>query len=48
MSETLVRLGYFAVVCLISSYYLVCYYGVILILYNIIIVVISVIPIELF
>ena len=29
MSETLVRLRYFAIVCLISSYYLVCYYGVI-------------------
>ena len=26
MSETLVRLRYFVVVCLISSYYLVCYY----------------------
>ena len=30
MSETLVRLRYFVVVCLISSYYLVCYYCVIL------------------
>ena len=31
MSETLVRLRYFVVVCLISSYYLVCNYGVIII-----------------
>ena len=35
MSETLVRLRYFVVtvVCLISSYYLVCYYGVIIIVH---------------
>ena len=37
MSETLVRLRYFAVVCLISSYYLVCYYCVIIIIIIIII-----------
>ena len=34
MSETLVRLRYFAVVCLISSYYLVCYYHVCIMILN--------------